>query len=884
MTISFDQARINGDSDSGGLGTNIIEECAQIVSQDESDSNERTRASVPEDSSRVGEEFQKDQLLGGRYRVLSVLGKGGMGVVYRVEQIFLSKEFALKTIDKRLMSDKTIRRFQHEARASFAVNHPNIISVNDFGLLDDDTPFLAMEIVTGETLAARLKRSGALSVAEAVPIFVQICFALAHAHSQGVVHRDIKPSNIMLLDNVPPGGEGSVKLLDFGIAKFTHNEASDVQELTRTGEVFGSPLYMSPEQCSGSKVDHRADVYSLGCVMFEALTGTPPFPGENALTTIIMHQSEPPPSLKEASLGEEFPPELERIVSTMLAKNPDDRFQNLGKLAHNLALLVRGEPLKLSARAPVAKVENNPNTITLDRRVFYGLLTGVAVLAAVLTAAVFHFGPVSKRKESPTGSQTKQSTTSNLETELDGLFADRIKTRQCRFKAGVFVNDRILKCFKGYTEAQILEVTDCSVTDKGLGNLRDSKLINLNVSGSDVSSVDNISHFEYLQFLDLKGTPVNDSALPKLAQLKMLNQLGLQGCKKLTPKGLEALVASTSLLTVYLPGEIATPQVIESLRNRMPGCRFPPYHMNSKFQEFIYNWKGSPYEAFEQCYLKARKINPLSDSCGFYLGEMAQLRAKQANVVEAARLFEQERDVFEKNGNRARLAGTFLRGAAIACAMGELKRAVELSDEAEKLFKETLIKDDPQAINTFEALCAIAAQAQDKDRVIKHCEDALAVLDRFYKDPNPYRTAFLERAGWCYHLKGQKEKALARLKQFLAYVEKPENKADRGDIARANIEVAHCLTDPILRKQHYNKGLKIIEQLNFPKERNLRDHYCDACFSAAQVCVGQRDYKNASTYMERAISIASLVKSDIRVKTYKEYMQNQILTHIQSEK
>ncbi|PZM77479.1 MAG: hypothetical protein DKT66_24645 [Candidatus Melainabacteria bacterium] len=206
------------------------------------DTNKTTRIYF----NQPGAELQPDHLLGGKYRVISLLGKGGMGIVYRVEQVFLNKELALKTIDKRLLSDVTIRRFQQEAKAAFVVQHPNIIAVNDFGLLDDQTPFLVMEIINGETLGERIKRTGRLTIDEAIPIFVQACFELGYAHDHGIVHRDVKPNNIMLLDELPPAAEGAVKIVDFGIAKFGQHDGGEIQALTRTGEIFGSPLEVAP--------------------------------------------------------------------------------------------------------------------------------------------------------------------------------------------------------------------------------------------------------------------------------------------------------------------------------------------------------------------------------------------------------------------------------------------------------------------------------------------------------------------------------------------------------------------------------------------------------------------------------------------------------------
>jgi serine/threonine protein kinase len=333
--------------------------------------------------------FNVGQAIGGRYEIISCIGSGGMGLVYRVNQVYLKKEFALKTIEKSQLTESAVRRFQQEARTTFSLDHPSIISVYDFGVLGDGSPFLVMEMLHGETLGDCLKRCGSLPVEQAIPIFVQICFGLAYAHEAGIVHRDIKPNNIMLLEGLPLGTEGSVKILDFGIAKLTSHEGGEIQALTRTGDIFGSPLYMSPEQCSGIKVDHRADIYSLGCVFFEALTGSTPFIGDNALSTMLKHQSEQPPTLREASMGSKFPQALEDIVATMLAKSPDHRYQNLGVLAHDLGALLRGAPVPSKSvaggtgSASASASAKTPKTISLSINKFVAILA-VSALSFVL--------------------------------------------------------------------------------------------------------------------------------------------------------------------------------------------------------------------------------------------------------------------------------------------------------------------------------------------------------------------------------------------------------------------------------------------------------------------------------------------------------------------
>lgn len=290
------------------------------------------------------------QMVGGKYELLSVLGEGGMGTVYRVRQVFLNSEMALKLLSRARINDSVyIRRFQQEAKAAFSLDHPCLVKVHDYGLLDSGQPYLVMDLVEGETLSDYLKREKRIPLQNINAIFAQVCFALSYAHGQKVVHRDIKPGNIMLVRGQPLTKEGSVKIVDFGLAKIA--AAEDAQTLTRTGELIGSPIYMSPEQCSSETLDHRSDIYSLGCVLFEALTGRPPFIGENSLRTMLLHQGSPPPTLKEASSGLNFPPVVEAIVAKMLAKSPEDRYQDLGIVAHEFSHACSGSYRVLEPRA-----------------------------------------------------------------------------------------------------------------------------------------------------------------------------------------------------------------------------------------------------------------------------------------------------------------------------------------------------------------------------------------------------------------------------------------------------------------------------------------------------------------------------------------------------
>lgn len=274
-----------------------------------------------------------------KFRIIDLLGQGGMGSVYRVEHLLMERQFALKCLNKFQSADGAWRRFQNEAKAAHLLDHANLLKVYEFGLLPGGQPFFLMELVEGVTLADEIKRHGQLPVERAVKLFIQVAFAISYAHESHVVHRDIKPSNIMVSRKVD--GLETVKVVDFGIAKLTGVDEFNQQTLTKTGEIFGSPLYMSPEQCTGVAVDHRSDLYSLGCVFYETLTGAPPFMGESALSTMMKHQGDKALSLKEASLGTSYPYVLEEIIGKLLEKDPNNRYQSAKALAKDLIQLER---------------------------------------------------------------------------------------------------------------------------------------------------------------------------------------------------------------------------------------------------------------------------------------------------------------------------------------------------------------------------------------------------------------------------------------------------------------------------------------------------------------------------------------------------------------
>jgi serine/threonine protein kinase len=290
----------------------------------------------PADLSKVDSKIDLiGQVIDQKYKVLALLGRGGMGAVYLAHHLQLNKDMALKTFSTANLSEDARQRFKREAQALGKLKHKNIVQVFDFGIAEGGLPYYTMEHLDGESLAERIARKGVLDVAEALYVFSGLCQGLLVCHENGVVHRDIKPANIFLeLRSSTSDAIVAVKLVDFGIAALSAT-ASVGQQLTVAGTVFGSPLYMSPEQSVGDKVDARSDIYSSGCALFEMLTGKPPFRAATAFATMLMHQEALPPTLAEAGgleCEQSYADWLEQLVAALLAKNPSERPQSFSEV------------------------------------------------------------------------------------------------------------------------------------------------------------------------------------------------------------------------------------------------------------------------------------------------------------------------------------------------------------------------------------------------------------------------------------------------------------------------------------------------------------------------------------------------------------------------
>jgi serine/threonine-protein kinase len=357
--------------------------------------------------------LQQDSLIGtildNSYEVISIIGHGGMGVVYKARHTLMDRIVAIKMLKSTLISDSmSVKRFQQEVKASARIDHPHAITVYNFGISPEGLPYIVMDFLQGSSLAEVIKAEGHIEVDRGVKIITQACEALAHAHKQGVVHRDLKPSNIVLTeyDEDPD----FVKVVDFGVAKLMGGSADNAQRLTQTGEVCGSPVYMSPEQCMGQELDLRSDIYSMGILIYETLTGKLPLIGRTMVDTMSKHVSEMPPTFSKIRPDLYIPERIEQVVMKAMAKDPADRHQNMDELREDLENAIpkpgRSSALRhtqSSSMRDSLSVTSRPEgeSKKLPMPAIIAASVAAVIVAALAVFGVTHIGAFSTTKSAP---------------------------------------------------------------------------------------------------------------------------------------------------------------------------------------------------------------------------------------------------------------------------------------------------------------------------------------------------------------------------------------------------------------------------------------------------------------------------------------------------
>ncbi len=320
-------------------------------------------------------EIDRGTVLASRYEIIELLGRGGMGNVYRAVDTKINEEIALKFLNPAVADEKMIERFKNELKLARKISHKNICRMYDLGDVEG-SPYITMEYVTGEDLRGMIKMTGQLSVGRAISIAKQVCEGLAEAHRLGVVHRDLKPRNVMI------DKEGNARIMDFGIAR-----SIKVKGITKAGSLVGTPEYMSPEQVKGQKVDQRSDIYSLGIILFEMMTGQVPFEGDTSLSIALKHEKEIPPDPRE--FNTQVSKDISRVILKCLEKDKERRYQGAGELFSDLSKIEEEIPTKDKV------LSRRKKTQVLKRRI-RSVLPAVIFVCVVLTLGYVFFVQIPK--------------------------------------------------------------------------------------------------------------------------------------------------------------------------------------------------------------------------------------------------------------------------------------------------------------------------------------------------------------------------------------------------------------------------------------------------------------------------------------------------------
>lgn len=489
-------------------------------------------------------------LIDHKYKVVSTLGKSELAVVYKVEHINKHREFALKLFEPEF-SESQIQRFESDAKAVSLLDHPNIEKLTDFGGIDGKQPYCVSELTEGKTLADYLQRCGRLTYDDIFGVFIPLAWALQDAHEKGIIHRNVKPSNILL---VGEQGNWSCKLLDFATGKLSEGGRKPQAGFIRSNI---NPQYISPEQVTPKKTDQSSDIYSMGCSLFEAITARPPFACSTLEEAKTLHLEGKVPSLREASLGREFPDALEHIVLTMLAKDPQKRYSSANQIAENLMRVKLSKQLRIKPK-PKEKTARN---FRLALICALGAI-GVGLIAFFLMQAkepLSHRIQLNRYDSSPsftsplTGSADEDLNLEEVDKSKQAFFLSKLiehgqELRNYefpRFQIGTLTdpssktieargNQTIL--WKGPWKfkpiASIFESCPAAFQRFGDDELRAIRFNNCSDKFKVV--LEDLKRFQFLDELSFESVRLNSSDLKKLEKLPKLSSLGIS-CTTLSP-------------------------------------------------------------------------------------------------------------------------------------------------------------------------------------------------------------------------------------------------------------------------------------------------------------------------------------------------------------
>lgn len=483
-----------------------------------------------------------------RYEIISELGSGGMGKVYLAHDTILKKSVAIKVLNTDSLENdpSKLQRFQREAKAAGRMRHESLVTVMDFGLTPSGQPYLVMDYAEGPTLKEVIESEGPFSADAALDILAKLASAIAHAHSNGVVHRDLKTSNIVLTDAGKESRQPVV--VDFGIALMIEDDAerSLQSNLTRTNAIIGSPHYMSPEQVQGKRADERSDIYSLGCIFFECLTGHPPFQGETLMATMEMHLKEPIPLIEPDEADGAISQDLNAVLGRALAKEPSERFSNTAEMGAALANI----GLEVFEQQPSAAGAEKERGIELS----YFIVVGFMILIGVFS---FYIWPKSEQQESMPSLESRSIKVKRYEgvsKELVPLIVkQKIEDRQNLSKT--ILANRLSD--QNSKQSRKLDLSGFVLSDAKLSLVAaNHTLVNLILSDVEFDNPSDLGKLKglNLKYLTVRGSNFDDRGAIALADFKNLQSLEATACDGLSVRGIVKLSKIPTLVSLEIGG------------------------------------------------------------------------------------------------------------------------------------------------------------------------------------------------------------------------------------------------------------------------------------------------------------------------------------------